>query len=80
MVFFFGPSGIRDDEGLRLQVRRSEIRCVYRIDSPLIVGVGGAPPRFPLGATVECRLGENRWAVGQVVGHEVEAFTTVKTS
>lgn len=28
-----------------------------------------APPRFPLGAAVECRLGENRWARGVVVGH-----------
>jgi hypothetical protein len=27
------------------------------------------PPRFPLGAGVECRLGEGRWLRGRVVGH-----------
>ena len=25
--------------------------------------------RFPIGATVECRLGENRWAEGIIIGH-----------
>jgi hypothetical protein len=28
-----------------------------------------AAPRFPLGAKVECRLGEDKWAVGVVIGH-----------
>lgn len=28
-----------------------------------------APPRFPIGASVECRLGEGKWATGLVVGH-----------
>ena len=27
-----------------------------------------APPRFPLGATVECRLGPEKWALGRIVG------------
>jgi len=27
------------------------------------------PPRFPLGASVECNLGEGEWVVGTVVGH-----------
>ena len=26
-------------------------------------------PRFPIGSSVECRLGEGRWAIGTVVGH-----------
>lgn len=27
------------------------------------------PPRFPLGASVECRLGEGKWLGGRVIGH-----------
>ena len=26
-------------------------------------------PRFPIGARVECRLGEEKWAFGVVIGH-----------
>lgn len=33
------------------------------------VPIERAPLRFPLGAIVECRLGQDKWARGRVIGH-----------
>ena len=38
-----------------------------------IIDLHGNPysgvPRFPIGAMVECRLGEDKWMIGEVIGH-----------